>query len=360
MADTEKIVDPDNGPGTDYTGIAAWDTAWGGVAGNGDCVGNTTRAVADCRCTGGTADGDLQLYIWAATDADYYCYIKADSTYQWDKTFPTSGNIYRAVLDGATRVWDIRVDYTRVEGVALRNQVNGSHEIVLGVDTCTEVLIDRCCMETKSGGVGNARGLLFEDIDSGACYARNCLAYDTDDTFAVLYDCESCAGGDIILHHCTATIGGTGFKEAANAGSTFTCNNCVCVGATTQWDGTWAGDYNGSDGGTPPGANDVTVATTDFADFAAKDYTLSGTGSAMYQAGPTLYSDATLPVTEDWEEDARASTGSVSIGFDDIAVATAAVPSSEVERLGERWSPYGRYLVSTLQQQLYGPRGYHP
>lgn len=90
--------------------------------------------------------------------------------------------------------------------------------------------------------------------------------------------------------------------------SSFTATNCVAYGNTTadwedasgadKWTGTGTG-YNGSGDGTEPGATGAvsTVASTDFTDYSGGDYSVSGTGSALYDAGTDLSGTFTDDIT---------------------------------------------------------------
>ena len=69
-----KVVDPDNGTGTDYTSLDNWEDNYGGIAGSGDCVTNDQIAVAKCRCTNGTADSSR------GTDSTRHANIRTDTS----------------------------------------------------------------------------------------------------------------------------------------------------------------------------------------------------------------------------------------------------------------------------------------
>ena len=68
-----KIVDPDNGTGTDYTSLSAWEAGM-----QKDLVSADEISVAKCRCTGGTADTTAFSINGWTTDATRYIKIWTD------------------------------------------------------------------------------------------------------------------------------------------------------------------------------------------------------------------------------------------------------------------------------------------
>lgn len=335
MGDLTKIVDPDNEQSewsTDYTSLNAWCIAYGAVPNTGDCVGETTRAIADCRCSDGTADTtNAGPFGWTSSNASYYPYIKIHENFRFDKIWPAAGNIYRLANTGQINVFDIQVDHTRVEGLAVRNTAgHGAHHTVK-VSLCTEVLIDSCLFVIAANGYSPPSAVLFQSIDTGQVYMKNTLCYDEDNTWGVLITGQNCDGGEVVLHHCTLIDGYEAlYEDGTSEGGTFTANNCVTYGNDAVGGGTWGGDYNGYSTGNPPGANDILVANGDFTDYASRDYTVKDTDSALYAVCPTLYADAILPVPEDWEEDPRSSTADVCCGWDEYYVSPPAASVGEM------------------------------
>jgi len=61
MATYTKVVDPNNGAGTDYTSLAAWEAGEQGLYSSGDI------AIADCKRTGATKDtNSVTISGWTA------------------------------------------------------------------------------------------------------------------------------------------------------------------------------------------------------------------------------------------------------------------------------------------------------
>jgi len=87
-----KIVDPDNGSGTNYTSLSAWEAGE-----QGDLTGARDEiAVAKCRCTGGTADTTGLIIEGWTTDSTRYIKIWTDpaESYRHNGKW-TTGNKYR-------------------------------------------------------------------------------------------------------------------------------------------------------------------------------------------------------------------------------------------------------------------------
>ena len=110
-----RIVDPDNGPGTDYTSLASWEA--------GEQKDLTTAsadeiAIAKCRNTSGSADTTaLQIGGWT-TDADHYIKIWTDPNegYRHDGT---AGTGYRLDVSSGNYIIYIRESHVKIFGLEL-------------------------------------------------------------------------------------------------------------------------------------------------------------------------------------------------------------------------------------------------
>jgi len=115
LAATEvvKIVDPDNGPGTDYTSLSAWEAGE-----QGNLVDDDKIAIAKCRNTGGSADTTaLEIRGWT-TDTDHYIKIWTDPNegYRHDGT---AGTGYRLDITDGSQVIYIRESHVKIFGLEL-------------------------------------------------------------------------------------------------------------------------------------------------------------------------------------------------------------------------------------------------
>lgn len=131
----------------------------------------------------------------------------------------------------------------------------------------------------------------------------NCIAYDSGDGFT------SSNYGKTLLQNCGAFDCTTGFNFIHWA----TAQNCVAFGNTTGFGstGTWGYGgslvtHNASSDSTEPGVNPITtdIVSGDFSDETANDWSVSGAGSALYDAGYDLSAE----FTDDIAGNARGAT----------------------------------------------------
>ena len=124
-----KIVDPDNGPGTDYTSLA-------------DFVSNEARnlvtadeiAIAKCRCTGGTADTTRVNITGFTTDSTRYVKVYTDplESYRHLGKYQT-GNKYRLEAGTGGSILTISNNYTIIEGIQSIYTGSGSNEKCISI-----------------------------------------------------------------------------------------------------------------------------------------------------------------------------------------------------------------------------------
>jgi hypothetical protein len=116
MAEVVKIIDPDNGSGTDYTSLSNWEAAQQGDLTTGARDGEI--AVAKCRSTGGTADTTAVTVDGWTTSATEYIKIWCDPaesyrfTGKWDTAKYRLSTNYSGYY--CLQVWE---QYLVVDGV---------------------------------------------------------------------------------------------------------------------------------------------------------------------------------------------------------------------------------------------------
>jgi hypothetical protein len=140
MATYTSIIDPDNGTGTDYTHLATWESSEQTTV----TSGNTW--VAECRCTGGTADSTtIGVHIdgWTFSGGDMLVHVP--TTYRHQGVYPSSGNIYRLTT---TSSWNncLRVDDTEnvtIRGICARAGVGNGNFGTTGTSN-DNLVFDSC------------------------------------------------------------------------------------------------------------------------------------------------------------------------------------------------------------------------
>ncbi|MCB0295673.1 MAG: hypothetical protein KDG51_10645, partial [Calditrichaeota bacterium] len=133
-----RIIDPDNGPGTDYTSLQDFaDTE------KRNLVSANEIAVALCRSSNGTPDGPAQFYDWV-TDTACYVKIIADTDHRasarWDD------NKYR-IIEHTTlnsECIDIEIDNIVIDGIQMRLTGSGGNNDVLDPDAGDKFIIRNC------------------------------------------------------------------------------------------------------------------------------------------------------------------------------------------------------------------------
>jgi len=331
LAATEvvKIVDPDNGAGTDYTSLSAWEAGE-----QKDLVTADEIAIAKCRCTSGSADTTAVTIDGWTTDADHYIKIWTDPNegYRHDGKWNTSK--YRLdtgpVSDGVITILE---NYVRLLGLQLKASGAGDCRGVCvnanGSDS--EIRIGYCLiwMQPESGYY--ADGIRVSDEVNGAINVKvfNTIIWDC---FSPGYPTARCHGiynqyGTTYAYNVTCVNCQTGFRRYNYS---FTVKNCLakCDAYDTNYidfDGTFtdASDYNASSDGTAPGANSRTNQTFTFVDETNDDFHLASDDAGAKDYGTDLSSDPNLSFTDDIDGETR--SGTWDIGADEYVA--AAVPA---------------------------------
>lgn len=311
-----KIIDPDNGSGTDYTSLSAWEAAQ-----QGDLTGVRDEiAVAKCRCTGGTADTTGVVIDGWTTSATQYIKIWTDpaESYRHDGSYP-SGNKYRIYRD-ASELIRIAEQYTHLEGIAVKMSAGsagyftgilcGDPETAGAYSKIISCVIDGNGVGTGTGiGLANYMAIIntFVNNFTGYGIARE----DSTGPFA---------------YNCTVRNCGTGFRGHSSA--TFTVKNCLAVDNTTDFYSVFSASSsnNASEDSSAPGSSARTTVATNFESSGSCIFAASGNADVIGY-GVNLYNDATYAFQIDILGTDRGGSGaSWDIGAYEYVAAASTVP----------------------------------
>ena len=145
-----KIVDPDNGPGTDYTSLEQFDRGE-----NRDLVAANEIAVAICRSSNGSPDKPAQFNDWV-TDSLHYVKVVAAKGHRasarWDD------RKYRIIEHTKinSECIDVEVDYMEIDGIQMLLTGTGRNNDVIDPSPCAGKLTVKNCfiwldIDTTSG-----------------------------------------------------------------------------------------------------------------------------------------------------------------------------------------------------------------
>jgi len=215
MADTVKVVDPDNGTGTDYTSLDAWEDATGGVAsGDVTALGAGNNAVAKCRSTGGTADtAPVTIDGWT-TDADNYIKIWCDPTESYRHLGVWSDSKYRLTVGAETAIANYE-NYVRVQYLQL--SVNGAGLCIRCYNTASSDIRISHCLGKNIGTLGNGF-FFYTSVDTNAVTLWNCIAYDFQ--YGI---CVNSASAVVTAYNCTTHDCANGYYQAAGSLTLWNC-----------------------------------------------------------------------------------------------------------------------------------------
>ncbi len=278
MADVTKIVDPDNGAGTDYTSLNAWE------AQNRDLVAAGDTETADCRASSGSSDTTAVTVIGWTTGASNNITIQSTGANAHSGIWDSSK--YRLVLTSYANLY-LQTPYVSVLG--LQVGVTGDsvdHRRGIRWNTwANNCLIDKCIVK-----VAASTGTIISGIFGGATDTeiRNSIVYGATTSSSKGMDVIA---GTAVLNNNTVYDCTNGFVRSAG---TCTVINSTAIGCTDGFNGTFdaASDYNLSDiASDAPGANSIDTTQTDaqlFNDATVDDFNVADTGSDLYNAGTDL------------------------------------------------------------------------
>lgn len=351
-------IDPDNGTGTDYTSLDAFEDAWGGVGGSGDCVGQDEWAHGVLRCTGGSVDSAVVDFTgWTDTDEDHYVQVEAvlAEGYRHSGSYPASGNIYRIDTIGSSAPSiTVRMNHVYLIGIANRCTA-AQYEGAFEVRATAENVRIQDCVAWLAGTAPDRYGYRVYSITSGSkCLIQNCLAYSFSGTGGAGFRIDTNSIHTTHLQFCSSVDNTIGFYSAGST-TTAKCTNCMTFDTTTAFSGSRFGGstYNCYDNGSDPGTGgtDISaVAGTDlFLDYAGEDYRIQA-DSPIVNLGTDLSSGSPYSCSRDFEGDLRATTPTPH--FDENPVPLSPGPSA-YEQLQDHISHWSLDAVRS-------PDTYHP
>jgi len=211
----------------------------------------------------------------------------------------------------------VSVDYTKIEGLQIKNGYTGA--------------------STNREGVSIASGVNGVDVSqniirgSGGVAESGIVGRHTQNTRIwnnVVYDCGGVGikvGNDLAVgfgntvYNNTVVGCGTGFGGFADYKVLTTAKNNLVQDCTVDWDGYWNtnSEYNLSDGLSAPGTNSLNSVTVSFVDPAAADYHLAYGDVGAQSLGVDLSGDSVLPLVVDIDGATR--TAPWDIGADQVA-----------------------------------------
>jgi hypothetical protein len=223
-----KIIDPDNGPGTDYTSLDAF-----AQNEERDLVSANEIAVALCRSSNGSADGPAQFYNFV-TDAEHYVKVVADTghraTAEWDDSK------YR-IIEYTTinsECIDIEIDNIIIDGIQMRLTGSGRNNDVLDPEVGDNFIIKNCFvwLDLSSGagsGIDPKSGVeiyncIFKGSTGSGILAKpgaNVKAYNN--TFIGWVNAIDTEGTVKVVNNISR--GASGVAYATSNGGTFTSDS---------------------------------------------------------------------------------------------------------------------------------------
>jgi hypothetical protein len=255
--------------GGDYTSLAAWEAGRQGVLSEietAECYSflDTAAVTID----GWTTTSSFYIRIYAPT-AERHIGVWNTGKYRLEGSNPFDGLLI------------INEQYTRLEGLQIRNTGASGHAVALNAANC---LIEST--------IGRGTDQVFRSYSgsNGSIY-RNCIGYGgSAEAFYIAF------GETLTFQNCTGAGGTYGWSD--NDG-TSTCTNCYARGTTGGYNGvgtiTTSGASNTS--GSPAGLDNVAYSTVNFANVTAGSEDLRlVSGSALIGSGTDLSGTFTVDI----------------------------------------------------------------
>ncbi|MFA6454340.1 MAG: LamG domain-containing protein [Patescibacteria group bacterium] len=297
-----KIIDPDNGAGTDYVSLNAWE------AQNLNLVTRDEIQIAKCRTTGGSADTTAVNITGWTTSATQYIKIWTDPAESYRHGGKWDDTKYRLILNDATPLI-LSVPWVYVEGLQFkRTYTSVQYSYVVQTNIYPNSAADVYLGYNISVAEGANSSFYFTGNLNLNVYAYNCVAYGGTRNGFFGY------GGTQYCYNCTSTKH-TGAQGYGIRGIDYVYNSIAVGNDGSDLSLATTTDYNASDDG--DGTNAQVLDSTnnyenEFVDYVNDDYHLVSGSVAVNHGtndpGSGLYSD---------DIDLQSRSGTWDIGADE-------------------------------------------
>jgi hypothetical protein len=274
-----RIVDPDSGPGTDYTSLSSWES---NEQADLQVSGLNKISRADCTSSSGTADSTAVSVVGWTTTADNYINIVGDTLTQ--TSIDTSKYRIEITDDGC---FSFREDYVRIDSLQFKMTYSTSDTYEICVDaseqtaTTNDLRISNCILACVPGATVKYNGINCSDADV------NIKIWNT-----IIYDFPRRGiqhnGSDCEIFNCTIEGATSVDGIFANSGD-IVIKNCAVWNCSDDIDVAAANsstlDTNATDDG--DGDNPITPSNwaNVFEDWLNHDYRLKSTDTDLKDKG---------------------------------------------------------------------------
>ena len=343
-----KIVDPDNGPGTDYTSLSAWEAGE-----QKDLVTADEIAVAECRCSSSSADTvACEMGGWT-TDSTRYVKIWTTPAGGYRHAGKWGSTKYRLV-GATTRLFLYSCNY--IEVIGLQFDLTAPSSSWLLIVSAANATIDKCIFRYTGVGAGYHGQAITPYQLNTDLKVTNCLIYGF--SWGFRNHTTICPNYKYIyIYNCTIINCDYGIRiEEAKRQRAIIKNTIISGGLCFQE--YFSGDYNTSSDGTAPGSNSKTFTTPSFLDAPNKDYHLGATDTVAADEGVDLSGDLYCPVSDDIDGDSRPYNILWDIGADERGESPVPPPVPLQESIiVPNWEPgisIKRAWKTTIQRSITG------